>query len=181
MTNNLWKFVRRQGGLLALFLLLVLPGCRVDQSELEHRGTAVAITGYNYTIEGIQEFYVDGAWGGGVSIGAGTGGVCCVSVPDKWRPGLSVKVSWRRSDCRGDKKQRCPERMEDLDKWPMLQMEKIIPVEPYERPNDIQVMFLPNDEIKVYVFDADPIHPSHPSKLGKPRPLDHPEWKSPYE
>jgi len=140
-------------------------------------GSVSSISGYNYTIEGIQEFSVNGAWGGGISIGGGGGNVCCVELPEKWTPGLSAKVSWRRTDCRGDKKIRCPERIEDLEKWPEVTTTKVVAIEPYDRPNTVQVMFLPNDEVKIYVFDAGPIHPEHPSKLGQPRPLDHPEWK----
>ncbi|AIP79562.1 hypothetical protein JE55_3045 [Burkholderia pseudomallei] len=55
----------------------------------------------NYTDIPVGTFYVDGVWGGNVfsRIGSGGGGVtCCVSLPKKWHPGLSVTVEWRNDE-----------------------------------------------------------------------------------
>jgi len=160
---------------LALTLILT-QGCGQEETS-NSEGTASSIDGYNYTAEGINEFYVNGAWGGDLGIGSGYGKTCCVMLPDKWVPGLSATVEWRRTDCRGDRKERCPARIEDLDKWPMLTIKKDISIEPYERPNSVQVMFLPNDEIKIYISHLAPHHPEHPGKLGRPHPIGHPEWR----
>lgn len=177
LQSTLWRV------LLLGFVFLTLQACsKADDADKKPEGTPVSISGYNYTIEGIQEFYVNGAWGGGISIGGGGGSiVCCVMLPDKWTPGLSATVEWRRTDCKGDKFKRCPERVEDLDKWPMLSTKKNVLIEPYDHPNGVQVMFLPNDEVKIYSFRAGVLNPDHPSKLGAPRPLDHPEWKPYHE
>ena len=163
-------------GLGLLLLAIVLQSCSKSTDETQPEGTPASVTGYNYTFEGIQEFYVNGAWGGGVSVGGGNGQVCCVQLPDRWTPGLTAKVHWVRSDC-GDENvggKRCPF---GGDSWPHKDLEATVAIEPYDRPGDVQVMFLPKDEIKIYVFGAGPINPAHPSKLGTPRPLDHPEWK----
>ncbi|WP_172202816.1 DUF3304 domain-containing protein [Niveibacterium sp. COAC-50] len=164
--------------LAAAWLAAFLNGCgnKAANDAAKPEGSVSSISGYNYTIEGIQEFSVNGAWGGGISIGGGGGNVCCVELPEKWSQGLSAKVTWERSDCGGSGpgNERCPF---GKHPWPRKALEATVAIEPYDRPNTVQVMFLPNDEVKIYVFDAGPIHPEHPSKLGQPRPLDHPEWK----
>jgi uncharacterized membrane protein len=61
--------------------------------------TALELTAYNHTSEGISWYSVstsEGSDGGAGYLGAGAGGggfTCCVSVPSKWRPGLTVSVT----------------------------------------------------------------------------------------
>lgn len=142
------------------------------------KSSPVSISGYNYTIEGIQEFYVNGQWGGNVSIGAGGGSnVCCVNLPKKWQPGLSAEVTWRRSDCGGSGpgNERCP-----IGKrpWaPAKTLKATVPIDFYDSPDGMYVAFLPNDEVKIFVSRMGLSNPNHPAKLGRARPLDHPEWK----
>lgn len=160
-----------------ILLACVLQACeRADESS-KQEGSSASISGYNYTIEGIQEFYVNGQWGGGVSIGGGYGQTCCVILPDKWRPGLTAEVEWRRSDCGGSGpgNERCP-----IGKrpWaPAKTLKTTVPIEHYVEPGSLQVMFLPEDQIKIYASPKDPEHPEHPAKLGRPHPIGHPEWK----
>jgi len=162
--------------LILISMLAFIYGCgKTEPGKSE--GTASSISGYNYTAEGIQEFFVNGAWGGNLGIGSGYGRVCCVMLPDKWTPGLSATVEWVRTDCGdlyGSVHSRCGYETKD---WPYKTLKKEIPIEPYERPNSVQVMFLPDDEIKIYVSPFDPQHPEHPGKLGRPHPIGHPEWK----
>ena len=159
--------------LVGVLLLIGLAAC-----DSKDEGSASSISGYNYTIEGIQEFYVNGAWGGAISIGGGGGSsVCCIMLPKKWTPGLSATVTWVRSDCQGDRINRCPN---GGDTWPHKTLEATVPIEPYDRPYTTYVAFLPNDEVKIYVTPMGLISPKHPAKLGMPRPLDHPEWR-PYQ
>lgn len=53
--------------LLGLLLMTgLLQACdRSEKSSGKVDGSPVSISGYNYTIEGIHEFYVNGQWGGG--------------------------------------------------------------------------------------------------------------------
>ena len=161
-----------------LLLSSALQACsKVDDAAAKPEGTPVSISGYNYTNEGIQEFFVNAGWGGGLGIGEGGGMVCCIALPDKWTPGLTATVEWRRSDCGGSGpgNERCP-----IGKRPWAPPKTIkttVPIEPYDRPNGAQVMFLPNDEVKIYVAPVYPEHPDHPAKLGRPHPIGHPEWK----
>ncbi|MFG6447156.1 DUF3304 domain-containing protein [Roseateles sp. BYS180W] len=173
--------------LVSAAVVLLLTGC-YKAPEPDKDSIPTSIVGHNYTSEGIQEFYVDGGWGGGLGIGqGGASNVCCVVLPAKWRPGLEVTVEWVRSDCGGrviDEK-RCPPLPPGFaigqkpPRWERKTLKKIVPIEPYERVWDLQVMFLLNDEVKIYSSRFDVIHPEHPSGLGKPRPLDNPDWKRP--
>ncbi|MEB0124079.1 DUF3304 domain-containing protein, partial [Pseudomonas sp. CCI1.2] len=55
------------------------------------------IEGYNHTSAGINHFDVNG--NGGPNIGPFGGGgsqMCCVSMPRKWHPGLTVVVEWEK-------------------------------------------------------------------------------------
>lgn len=164
-------------GLGLLLLSGFLLACnRADGESAKQEGTPVSISGYNYTIEGIQEFRVNDQWGGGVSIGGGYGIVCCIVIPDKWKPGLTAEIEWRRSDCGGNGpgNDRCP-----IGKrpWaPAKTLKTIVPIERYDQPYTAYVVFLPNDEVKIYISPFGPDNPKHPSRLGRPRPIDHPEW-----
>ncbi|MFG6447147.1 DUF3304 domain-containing protein [Roseateles sp. BYS180W] len=173
--------------LVSAAVVLLLTGC-YKAPEPDKDSIPTSIVGYNFTSEGIQEFYVDGGWGGNVSIGGGgTSNVCCVTLPAKWRPGLEVTVEWRRTDCGPGRVggPLCPiSRNEthiatDEKPWPKKTLKKVVSIEPYERVWDLQVMFLLNDEVKVYSSRYASWHPSHPSGLGWPRPLDNPDWKAP--
>lgn len=161
----------------ASLLVCLLQACGKTEDPAKEEGSASSISGYNYTIEGIQEFYVNGQWGGNLGIGDGGGSnVCCVNLPKKWTPGLSATVTWRRSDCggQGPGNERCPI---GGDKWYFKNLEATVPIESYDRPYTMYVAFLPNDEVKIYVTPVGLRNPNHPANLGKPRPLDHPEWK----
>ena len=170
--------------LLNVLLVALLAGCSKAPPP-KNEADASSISGYNYSSEGIQEFYVNGAWGGGVSIGGGYGTVCCVMLPDKWTPGLKATVEWTRSDCgeRGPNNTRCPPLPDGFQagqtppEWEYKTLKKEIPIEPFEKRNTLQVFFYPNDEIKIYVTPFDPEHPDHPAHLGRPHPLDNPNWK----
>ncbi|MCE1238728.1 MAG: DUF3304 domain-containing protein [Azonexaceae bacterium] len=162
--------------LLALAVFLA-QGCD-KPGNTKPEGSASSITGYNYTADGIAEFFVNGAWGGGLGIGSDYGNVCCVMLPDKWTPGLSATVEWRRTDCGGlDDQGRIKCYDMEIGTWPKKTLKKEVPIEPYDHPGAVQVMFLPNDEVKIYAVPFDPDHPDHPAKLGPPRPLEYPEWK----
>ncbi len=166
----------------ALFAVL-LTAC--SKAPPKNEASSSSIAGYNYTSEGIQEFFVNGAWGGGISIGGGGATVCCVNLTEKWSPELKVTIEWERSDCgeRGPGSARCPipENETALSppvKWQYKKFQKEVPLEPFEKSDTVQVFFLPNDEVKVFVSSLGPGHPEHPAHLGRPHPLDNPNGKT---
>ena len=62
---------------------------------------AVGLTGVHHLGDkfNIADFYVDGYNGSNVGREGGGGRtVCCVLLPKKWRPGLSVEVRWSVND-----------------------------------------------------------------------------------
>jgi hypothetical protein len=168
-------------GVLVLPLLFSACGKEPPRNE----ASASSISGFNYSGEGIQEYHVNGVWGGGISIGGGYGTVCCVNLPDRWTPDLKVTIGWRRSDCgqRGPANTRCPPLPPDFQmgqrppEWKYKSLKKEVPVERFERGDTVQVFFLPDDQVKVYVSSIDPEHKDHPAALGRPHPLDKPNWK----
>lgn len=169
--------------IIGVAVLLLACGKELPKNE----ASASTISGFNYSSEGIQEYYVNGAWGGGISIGGGYGTVCCVNLPERWSPDLKVTIGWRRSDCgqRGPENTRCPPLPLDFQmgqkppEWKYRTLKKEVLIEPFDKGDTVQVFFLPDDEVKVYVTAFDPEHKDHPAKLGRPHPLDNPNWREP--
>lgn len=123
--------------------LLALAGC-VTQSH----AVAADISGINYTDIYVSLFTVNGYPGPNVMPYRDGGGACCISVPEKWKPGMTVTVKWT------DK------RNADPIPW----KSKVVEVPQYG-PEDIghfTVHFFPNDEIKVLVTTKYPGHPEYP-------------------
>ena len=52
--------------------------------------------------------------------------------------------------------------------WTQRTLEKTVLVQRYDKPSYAQVFFLPNDELEVWVYDAGPQNPDHPSRRGYP-------------
>ena len=166
-------------GLLPLAVLLTLSGCDVASRDTTNDGFSMSsLAGYNFSTEGIHEFHVDGVWGSGVGIGQGGGSVCCVRIPSKSHEGFQVSVEWRRSDCRKGVDENGWSNCRNDPGNPTKIMKKAVTIEPYSEPGTTQVMFLPNDEIKIYIRDDAPWGGEHPSHLGAPRPLTADEAKS---
>ena len=77
-------------------LVMVVAGAGLAAcSPTTAKPVTVGITGYNFTAEGVQEYYVNGMRGSNLPpYGGGGSTSCCVSLPAKWTPELTVKVSW---------------------------------------------------------------------------------------
>ncbi|AIO34726.1 hypothetical protein DM39_6138 [Burkholderia cenocepacia] len=113
----------------------------------------------NYTDVPIGTFYVDGTWGGNVParIGSAGGGItCCVSVPQKWRPGLTVKVEWRNDEM--------------YKRNPDAVASRVVPIEQYGSFSDgyLWIVFFPGDRIKAYASPWLPGAPAFPEGLQVP-------------
>ena len=177
MIHTLIHPARWRATLCALFALLTLTACDVTNDDRPDPNiTASSLSRYNFSSEGVQEFYVDGVWGSGVGIGSGGGSVCCVMIPNKWHEGLQVTVEWRRSDCGVPKSSECNLENARAGTWPKKTLKKTVPIEPYDEPGVTQVFFLPHDEIRIYVSEYGAHSPHHPAGLGRARPLTEDEF-----
>jgi hypothetical protein len=111
----------------------------------ETKYVIASISPYNFSDIGVSDLYVNGTWGGNSYPHTGGGsGVCCVYVPAKWRPGLTVNIKWHDDSLN--------------DIWYTAQPE----VPPYTKPAGLQVLFFPGNKVKVYVNDYWPCTTMHP-------------------
>ncbi|RQS37401.1 DUF3304 domain-containing protein [Burkholderia sp. Bp8992] len=122
-------------------------------------GLGLKLNALNYTDVPIGTFYVDGTWGGNVAarIGSAGGGItCCVSVPQKWHPGLTVKVEWRNDEM--------------YKRDPNAVASRIVPIEQYGSFSDgyLWIVFFPGDRIKAYASPWLPGAPAFPEGLQAP-------------
>ena len=127
------------------------------------------IEGYSHTSAAINWFSVNG--GGGPNISPYSGGGkqnCCVSLPVKWHPGLTVVVEWEKD----------PDPYASAN-WPPLGTDgyraayklhaakytrhrAVVPVAPYERLGAIDVHFLPCNQVAVSAVAMLPGQPGYP-------------------
>ena len=132
------------GTRLAVVLLMfcaLLAGCLEDETM------SVSLVGYNHTDTEIYGFSVDKSGGPYLSPHSGGGKfTCCITIPEKYRPGMTVKVS------------RCDFGGENRVEW-------VVPVPPY-KPTDgpFSVHFLRDGSVKVFVTRYALWHPDYPLK-----------------
>jgi hypothetical protein len=113
------------------------------------RGKTVSasLVGYNHTDKTIAAFYVNGAWGGNITPGSGGGSfVCCAQLPDPWREGYTVTITWEDHEGK--------------------MQERVVPVPKYE-PKTVagfKVHFLRDGQIKVFANRVMLGHPDYPLK-----------------
>ena len=135
----------------------------------------VGITGYNFTAEGVQEYYVNGMRGSNLPpYGGGGSTSCCVSLPAKWTPELTVKVSWTMGHWTTPYESRKHLSVDEQIKCCSAErtLSKFVPVERYEAGGIAQVFFLPQDDIKVWVSQYDLGHEKHISGMRYPKKPD---------
>lgn len=127
------------------------PGMAKASAAQETQATAngktvsASLVGYNHTDKTIAAFYVNGAWGGNVTPGSGGGSfVCCAQLPDPWREGYTVKVSWEDHEGK--------------------MQERVVPVPKYEPKtlSNFNVHFLRSGQIKVFALRMGLRHRDYP-------------------
>ncbi|QGR08123.1 hypothetical protein CTZ24_17505 [Pantoea phytobeneficialis] len=133
---------------------------------------AGVIKAINHTHWAINRFSVNGQSGIDI-IGPyqGGGGGCCFSVPEKWQPGMTVKVDWETGvgismDFPGyENRQRYLEWKKNIDSQ-KKQHSKTVPLPDYNGQDTcgITIHFLPCDEIKVTTSCWSPRNANYPIK-----------------
>jgi hypothetical protein len=133
----------RLGYLLSLFLLAVgLTGCEEKPKVVEP--AYVKMSAYNHTEDYIHQYYIDGAWGGNSrAYGGGGKFVCCIGVPEEWRPGLTATVRWTTSSSIPG--------THSGETW----HEQVVPIEPYGIAGTrLNVHFLPDNKVRLLVWSG---------------------------
>jgi hypothetical protein len=158
-----------------LFLLpaLLLAGCKPEAPKKQEPVT-VGITGYNFTFEGVERFFVNDMYGSNLPpFGGGGKTSCCVNVPAHWTPGLVAKVDWTMGHWTKpyDELKVMPFDEQVKCCWTERTFSKTVPIESYEadKMGSLQVFFLPDDQIKVWVSKYDLGHERHPSGMAYPQ------------
>jgi hypothetical protein len=157
-------------------IALALQAC--SQSIPDRLG--IPIEGYNHTSAAINHFDVNG--NGGPNIGPFGGGgsqMCCVVMPRKWHPGLTVVVEWEKDPNVGDSVNWPKPRYSDAwSKAAKTHQSKythhraIVEVAPYERLGAITLHFLPCNQVKVSADQTYPGIANHP--YDYPRKMEEP-------
>lgn len=123
---------------LTVLISILCSGCSDE-------GIPVSIVGYNHTEKYIHSFSVNDGGGGNAFAHSGGGSfVCCVVVPSTWRPELKAKIRWMNED----------------DTW----NEAIVDVPKYPPTNigNLNVHFLRDGTVKVFVFNGSLGFPNYP-------------------
>lgn len=126
-----------------VLLIMLLPALAACQGKDE--SAPVGIVGYNHTDTTIAQFLINGG-NGDSFIDAHTGGgstSCCAMIPDHWRPGMKVEISWTT----------------DLKTY----HKQMVPIPEYDdKAGHMAVHFLRNGEVRVYVSNLYLGHPDYP-------------------
>ena len=154
-----WR--RRKRGVLHAATLaavaLTMAGCNPPERSSDPNarvGGSLTSMDYEPTDTYVDVVYVNGR--GGDS--AGTGGstvLSAISLPQRWHPGLTVRVKWRR--CRAFYADR-PETEEEACRW----IEKDVPVHPYTYVGRTWLHIFADDEVLVIPSMKGPNHPDYP-------------------
>jgi hypothetical protein len=161
---------------LALSLLaLTFAGCASVQAGInDSNSTPVGLTGTqhmgpNFNVSG---FYVDGAYGSNVGReGGGGSDVCCVLLPNKWRPGLTAEVRWAVGDW---SKENLTETA--AGNYTSITSEGVykalVPVEKYEEPGKVYVHFFKGGKVRVVSGPFGYGSKEHPIQRDDPHAAD---------
>lgn len=143
---------------LLVAMLATLTGC------WEREPMNVPVAGYNFSDHSVISIWANKGWVGSVSYKQGGGSVCCVSLPYRYAPGTRITLDWDRYDCTVTDNE-CATKYKDKE-WPIKRIHKVVEVPPYEAKDvaELQLAFLPNDEVRVYADGALFSYEKHPSR-----------------
>src|SRR5450830_1333762 len=135
---------------LPLFLLAV--SIALSLTACESASVPASVTGYNHSkINSIAIYSVNGAPGANINEESGGGhSSCCVSIPDKWRPGLTAEIKWVY-----DSEQTDPNP-------PPPSQTRIVDIPEYKKPGTFHVHFYDNHQVKVVISKCSIEHPFYP-------------------
>lgn len=146
--------------------LVLLGLCFSLTACLEEEKVSLSYLGVNHTDKSIVSVAVNGE--GGVlnvpKFGGGGGTVCCVSLPRKWHPGLTVKVDWQEDghwqlDKNGNPVLRDGVKVLVEEPWQSQTVE--VPEYSEHDLSHLDIHFLPGGKVQVKVSFLYPEHPDY--------------------
>ena len=147
--NDTWDLlkskIKRATPLFFRAALLILLTQVLTACQHKEESSPTGIVGYNHTDTTIVQFLINGGNGDSALRPHQGGGStsCCVVVPDHWRPGLKVEISWTT----------------DLKTY----HRQVVPIPEYDdKAGHFAVHFLRNGQIKVFVSNLYLGHPDYP-------------------
>jgi hypothetical protein len=145
----------------AILLATCLPSHSVasESSSFPASLTGVHHLGTDYLI---NRFYINQSIGDNIGEGGGGGSmVCCLTLPQKWRPSILVDVRWEVHHIIRSADPKLPDTAE-LDGIYQAQ----VPVEEYAKPGDFFVHFFPNGRVRIVVSSDRSNGERHPIRQG---------------
>jgi hypothetical protein len=140
------------GALLGAYALL-RPHSNADD-RMPVSITGVQHLGSDYLI---NVFYVNGYNGSNVGESGGGGRVCCVTLPQKWLPGLKAEVRWEVHHIIRSSDRTAPETAEIVGIYHAQ-----VPVEAYANPSRFWVHFFPQGRVRIVVSPISSRSVEHP-------------------
>jgi hypothetical protein len=142
-------FTRVRAITLATLLTLPLGACLPSEPTPDPNGSfgsSVTAMDHDPSDTFVRTVYVNGRWVGEASGGGGIvlGGV---SLPNRWRPGLTAVVKWERCEPYG---KNC--------RW----TEKVVPIHQYDEVGRTWLHLLPGDGVLIIPSMLGPGHPDYP-------------------
>ena len=134
---------------------------------------AVSVTGVHHMGDkfNVAQFYVDGYDGSNVGReGGGGSDVCCVMLPKKWRPGLSVEVRWTVNDWTQENRAEI-EAGNDSSVGGLGYIANV-PVEHYEVAEHLWVHFFAGGKVRVVSSMPGSGGPTHPIQDNDPHAVE---------
>ena len=133
---------------IALFVSVLLSGCSHSQAGESSAGN---IRGYNHVVgQNVNWFSVNGYHA------TLNGNVCCVMIPDQWRPGMTAHIEWE-VDPNADEKIPRLKMGVGFEPKALAQHEAKyqhfsadVPIPQYKESAGINVHFLPCHQVKIY-------------------------------
>ena len=136
-------------------LVLSLAACAPKQPDPDATfGSSVTAMDHDPSDTFVRNVFVDGTWVGEGGRGGKTvlGGI---SLPYRWRPGLTAVVRWERCD-RFDRNHPVPD--EEACRW----TEKVVPIQKYGEVGHTDLHLLEGDRVLIIPTMLDPRHPAYP-------------------
>lgn len=145
--------VKALSRLVLLPLVLGMAACGSMGGKEE--GDGVGLTGIDHLADhfSVQNFWVNGY--NGAQAGDGGRLVCCVVVPNKWRPGLKAHVEWSVTNWK--------ERTSQT-------YEADVPIDQYDEVGRMFVHFLANGQVRITLSNEAPWGPTY---SGTREPIPH--------